>query len=113
MDLGLDGRVALVTGAGGAIGAAIARLFAEEGAAVVVADIDVVAAQVVVDGITAAGGKALAQPLDVSSEASWQAAVQRVGTELGTIDILVNNAGLNSEADAVTETLEGFQRSSR
>ncbi len=110
MDLGLDGRVALVTGGGGAIGAAIARLFAAEGAAVVVADIDRDAAQRIADEITAAGGAAIAQALDVSSEASWAAAVAHAASELGTIDILVNNAGLNSEADAVTETMEGFQR---
>jgi len=65
MDLGLTGRVALVTGAGGAIGAAIARSFAEEGASVVVADIDVGAADRVAHAIVAAGGRAQAQLLDV------------------------------------------------
>jgi NAD(P)-dependent dehydrogenase (short-subunit alcohol dehydrogenase family) len=110
MDLGLDGRVALVTGGGGAIGAAIARQFAQEAAAAVVADIDAAAVDRVVASVREAGGQALGIGLDVSDEASWAAAVDRVVRELGRIDILVNNAGLNSEADAVTETLEGFQR---
>jgi NAD(P)-dependent dehydrogenase (short-subunit alcohol dehydrogenase family) len=110
MDLGLTGRVAIVTGAGGAIGAAIARLFAEEGAAVVVADIDVAAATGVATEIRLSGGRAIVQVLDVSDEASWAAVVERTMREFGGLDILVNNAGLNSEADAVAETMEGFQR---
>jgi NAD(P)-dependent dehydrogenase (short-subunit alcohol dehydrogenase family) len=110
MDLGIAGRAAVVTGAGGAIGSAIARSFAAEGARVLVADIDGEAAERVATEIRASGGTALGQRLDVSDEASWAAAVTRAVDELGGVDILVNNAGLNAEADAVHETVEGFQR---
>jgi NAD(P)-dependent dehydrogenase (short-subunit alcohol dehydrogenase family) len=110
MDLGLGGQVALVTGAGGSIGAATAQTLALEGARVVVADIDLAAATRTVEAIRAAGGEALAVELDVRHEDSWQAAISATLGAYDGLDILVNNAGLNSERDAVDETLEGFQR---
>ena len=110
MDLGLAGKVALVTGAGGAIGSITARTLALEGASVVLADIDQAAAEREAALIRADGGEALAVELDVSNEASWERAVAASIGAFGGLDILVNNAGLNSERDAVDETLEGFQR---
>jgi NAD(P)-dependent dehydrogenase (short-subunit alcohol dehydrogenase family) len=110
MDLGLGGKVALVTGAGGSIGAATAHTFALEDAQVVVADIDLGSATRTVDAIRSAGGEALAVELDVRREDSWRAAIQATIAAYGGLDVLVNNAGLNSERDAVDETLEGFQR---
>jgi NAD(P)-dependent dehydrogenase (short-subunit alcohol dehydrogenase family) len=109
MDTGLAGKVAIVTGAGGAIGAATARTLAAEGAAVVLGDVDLVGAQRVAETISQAGGRALASQLDVSSEASWASTVERAIAEFGSVDVLVNNAGLNSVEDAVGETVEGFQ----
>jgi NAD(P)-dependent dehydrogenase (short-subunit alcohol dehydrogenase family) len=110
MDTGLAGKVAIVTGAGGAIGAATARALAAEGAAVILGDVDLAGAEREASAITAKGGRALASQLDVSSEESWAATVQRAVTEFGGVHVLVNNAGLNSVADAVDETLEGFQK---
>jgi NAD(P)-dependent dehydrogenase (short-subunit alcohol dehydrogenase family) len=112
MDLNLRDRIAIVTGAGGAIGAAISRGFAAEGAIVVVADLDLGAAERVASAIDGdGGGRAWAARLDVSNEASWQELLTLArARDGGGLDILVNNAGINSEADAVSETLEGFTR---
>ena len=81
----LHGKTALVTGAARGIGAAIARAFREEGADVVVTDIDAVAGQAAADGI----GACFIQ-LDVASEDGWQALAEAVPT----LDVLVNNAGI-------------------
>jgi NAD(P)-dependent dehydrogenase (short-subunit alcohol dehydrogenase family) len=110
MDTGLASKVAIVTGAGGAIGSATAESISAEGAAVVLGDVDVTAAERTAVAIRSAGGRALATNLDVSSEASWQATVERAVSEFGGLHVLVNNAGLNSVADAVDETVEGFQK---
>ena len=89
-----EGRVVLVTGAGGGIGRAVALRFAAEGANVAVNDIkpDMVAA--VVDEITAAGGAALAVPADVSDAAAVDAMFAQVEQSFGSVDVLYNNAGL-------------------
>lgn len=89
----LTGQVAIVTGAGQNIGEAMAKLFAQEGAAVAVIDLDATKGQRVASDIKASGGKAIAIKCDVSKSADVQAMVQQVVKELGRIDILVNNAG--------------------
>jgi NAD(P)-dependent dehydrogenase (short-subunit alcohol dehydrogenase family) len=119
MDLSLRDRVVVVTGAGGAIGAAIAAAFVGEGAAVVLADLDLAAALRVAERLGGEPGgdqpggdqhRAVATQLDVSSEASWHDLIELVRARFGRLDILVNNAGINSELDAVSETVEGFAR---
>ncbi len=110
MDLGLSNWVVVVTGGAGGIGEAICRTLAAEGARVVVADIDTARAEELARSIEAADGRAIGHVLDVTDETSWQALVTDVEGAAGTIDGLVNNAGLNSEADAVHETMEGFMR---
>ncbi len=90
----LEGKHAIVTGAGRGIGRAEARLLAAEGAAVVVNDVDADAAREVVDEITAAGGTALAHTADVATWEGAQSAIDLVVGELGSLDILVNNAGI-------------------
>jgi 3-oxoacyl-[acyl-carrier protein] reductase len=97
-----SGRVALVTGAGGTLGGAVARGFRREGAAVLVGyrhsqtEAESVAAEIV-----AAGGAAFAHQLDVTDQASVDRFVQRAYTTFGRIDVLVNTAGRLDEADTV------------
>lgn len=90
----LDGRVALVTGGASGIGRATAVRLAEDGAAVLVTDIQDEAGEKVASAIQEAGGTAVYRRLDVTSEQEWQAAVAFAVEELGGLDILVNNAGV-------------------
>jgi NAD(P)-dependent dehydrogenase (short-subunit alcohol dehydrogenase family) len=110
METGLKGKVAIVTGAGGAIGAATATSLAAEGAHLVIGDVDAAALERTAAVLRSMGGRVVSVALDVSDEGSWRAAVDLAVAEFGGIDVLVNNAGLNSEADAIDETVEGFQR---
>jgi NAD(P)-dependent dehydrogenase (short-subunit alcohol dehydrogenase family) len=99
----LDGKVALITGAGGGLGEAYAKLFAREGAAVVVNDLggprdgsgsDTSMAQKVVDAIRAEGGRAVANGADISTLAGGQSVFDDAIKHFGRADILVNNAGI-------------------
>ena len=89
----LDGRVALVTGSSRGIGAAISRLFADEGAAVAVHGRDEAAIAAVLGEIEEVGGRAISVVADVTSFAEIEAMRRRVEDELGPIDVLVANAG--------------------
>jgi NAD(P)-dependent dehydrogenase (short-subunit alcohol dehydrogenase family) len=92
-----DQRVVIVTGAGGGLGAAHARVLASEGAAVLVNDINTEAARVVVDEITAAGGLAVVSESDITNyESSGQAVAQAIET-FGDLTGVVNNAGNNRD----------------
>ena len=90
----LEGRAALVTGAGGSIGRGIARCLAEEGASLALADISPEDADTCREELEAAGAKAVALPLDVTDADDCEATVARSREELGGLDILVNNAGV-------------------
>src|SRR5207237_6715787 len=92
-DMKLEGNVALITGGGGSMGGAQARLFAREGAAVCVADLFADKAQAVASDVEAAGGRALAVRLDVRLAAEWHAAVATTERAFGPVSILCNNAG--------------------
>ena len=90
MNTGLEGRVALVTGAGQGVGAGIARALADEGAQVVVNDLHAERAERVAAEIINAGGQARAAAADVTDLSSVQAMV----ADIGAVDVLVNNAGV-------------------
>ena len=93
----LEGRVAIITGAGGGLGAAHARVFAGEGCAVVVNDINREAAQSVVDEIRAAGGSAVVNQSDITNYADSLNAVKQAIDEFGDLHIVLNNAGVNRD----------------
>src|SRR5205807_5238514 len=94
----LDGKVALITGGASGMGASMARIFAGEGAKVVVADVLEEEGKKVVADITQANGAAIFRRLDVTSEAEWKATVDATIAEFGKLDILVNDAGLSGSA---------------
>jgi rhamnulose-1-phosphate aldolase/alcohol dehydrogenase len=106
-------RVALVTGAAGAIGAAIARRFAGEGAHVVCADLDLESVRALVQELTEAnpGNRSLAVEMDVTSEGSVREAYRRVALEYGGVDVLVSNAGIAKGSPLDELTLEDWERS--
>jgi len=94
----IAGKVALVTGAGSGIGRATVRLFADEGARVVAADLNEAAVKGVVDEIVGAGGDAVAFGLDVGDAQQIQSVVSEATARYGGLDILVNNAGVSGAA---------------
>lgn len=95
---GLNGKVTIVTGGAGGIGAAVCRRFAEEGAIVAVFDINRAAADSVVADIRGKGGSAAAFAVDLTSQESVVAAVAAAEAQLGPTDILINNAGWDHAA---------------
>lgn len=92
-----DGRVIIITGAGGGLGAAHAHVFAAEGASVVVNDINRDAAQKVVDEIVAAGGKAVVNTSDITNYADSENAVKQAIEAFGDLHAVLNNAGINRD----------------
>jgi len=102
----LEGKVALITGAARGMGAAEARLFAREGARVVLADVLDREGRAVAEEI---GEAARYQPLDVTRESQWQAAVARVEEVFGKLDILVNNAGILRFGPIESTPLEEYE----
>ncbi|MBK4217918.1 SDR family oxidoreductase [Paracoccus caeni] len=93
MDLGLSGKTALVFGAGGGLGGAVARQLAAEGASVVAADIVAEAAQETVDAITAKAGTAVALQWDLADLDVIEGNLKQITETFGLVDILVNNTG--------------------
>ncbi|CAM2182930.1 3-oxoacyl-(acyl-carrier-protein) reductase FabG [Paraburkholderia sacchari] len=108
----LNGKVAIVTGAGRGIGAAITRAFAAEGAAVVLAELDGASAEATAREIAQAqpGARTLAVSTDVTQATSVQAAVAAAERAFGPVDVLVNNAGINVFADPLTMTDDDWRR---
>ncbi len=106
----LNGRVALVTGAGRGVGAAAARLLAQAGARVAVGDIDLPLAEAVAAEIGQAGGAAAAFGHDVARPADCEALIEAVVARFGRLDILVNNAAICPRIPLDDVTEEDFDR---
>jgi NAD(P)-dependent dehydrogenase (short-subunit alcohol dehydrogenase family) len=94
----LEDKVALITGAASGMGASMARIFAREGAKVVVADMLEEEGRAVVADITRANGAAIFRRLDVTNEPEWKATIDATLAEYKKLDILVNDAGLSGSA---------------
>jgi NAD(P)-dependent dehydrogenase (short-subunit alcohol dehydrogenase family) len=105
----LTGKVALVTGGALGIGAATVKLFAAEGAQVVLADINKAAAEKIVDEVRAAGGAATFVALDVSHEDDWRRAMSETLRLYGKLNVLVNNAGISLGHDIEETTLDEWE----
>src|SRR5437016_12991212 len=90
----LQGKSALITGGASGIGRATARLFAREGAAVAIADLNKTAGNSLVDEIRNNGGRALFTPVDVSRAADCHRIVEHNAHEFGAIHVFFNNAGI-------------------
>ena len=93
MDLGLQGKVALVMGAGGGLGGAMAKALAREGARVVLGDIDQSAAEATAQSIREQGGIALVLAWDLADLSVIEPNVARIEAEFGPVEILINNTG--------------------
>jgi NAD(P)-dependent dehydrogenase (short-subunit alcohol dehydrogenase family) len=106
----LADKVAIVTGAGGGIGAAISRVFAREGARLVLTDIDGAAARRAAEGIAGDGSPPLVLAHDASDETAWAAVMARAVEALGRIDILVNNAGVSLRRSIEDTSLADWHR---
>lgn len=106
----LEGKVAIITGGANGMGAEESRLFAREGAQVVVADMRDEDGETVVSQIAEAGGTGVYVHTDVTSESDWQRAVDQAVARFGKVDILVNNAGISSGAYADPMDLDGWAR---
>lgn len=106
----VKGKVALVTGGGSGFGKAICELLAEEGARVIVSDIDLAAAEETVKSIVAVGGEAIAVMLDVVSEEGWEKAMDITLTHFDQLNVLVNNAGIHIAGDFTGLSLADWQK---
>lgn len=103
MKLGFDGKVALVTGAGSGIGAAVSRQLAEEGAEVVVADLNAEAAQTVAAEIRSLGGRAQHHVVDVAESDAVERLIKFVVDKCGGLHLAVNNAGTDGVRKATAD----------
>ena len=106
----LEGKVAIISGASGGMGAEEARLFAREGAKVVIADVIDNDGEAVAREIEDTGGEATYIHTDVTSAESWEAMVSATLDKYGKVDILVNNAGISSGSHEDPLDIDGWTR---
>lgn len=100
----LKEKTAIITGSGSGMGEAIAKLFAQEGAKVVVSDLNANSTERVVADIKAMGGVAFGIPADISKQSEIDQLVEATLKEFGAIDVLVNNAGIMDNFKTVAES---------
>lgn len=106
----LAGKVAIVTGSAEGMGEATAKLFAQQGAKVIVADINEIKGKQVAEQICRQGGEAAFIRLDVTDEENWEAVMRETVKKYGKLNILVNNAGIIKIAGVEDTSLEDWQR---
>jgi len=106
----LAGKVALISGGARGMGAAEARLFAREGAQVVVADVLESEGKAVAAEVSAGGGQSVFAWLDVTSEADWVQAIALAVSRFGKLNVLVNNAGIGGSSRVEDTTAEAWDR---
>jgi NAD(P)-dependent dehydrogenase (short-subunit alcohol dehydrogenase family) len=106
----LTGKVAIVTGGIGNLGHAMVQRLTEDGAVVMIADLDLAAAEADAAAVTAAGGTAGFVRLDVRSESDWQQAIAATESSFGPLTTLVNNAGLLSTGPIESVTVDEIKR---
>jgi 3(or 17)beta-hydroxysteroid dehydrogenase len=105
----VKGKVAIITGAASGMGEASARLFAQEGAKVVLSDINEVDGQRIAQEIISQGGACVFLKHDVASESDWQRVIASTLEQFGKLDVLVNNAGVTVNKDIEETTLEEWR----
>jgi NAD(P)-dependent dehydrogenase (short-subunit alcohol dehydrogenase family) len=106
----LAGKVALISGGARGMGAAEARLFAREGARVVVADVLEAEGQAVAAEVNAGGGQSVFVRLDVTSESDWGQAIALAVSRFGALNVLINNAGIGGSSRVEDTTAEAWDR---
>ena len=106
----LEGKVAIVSGGARGMGASEARIFAREGAKVVIGDLLEDEGKRVEAEIAEAGGEAMFVKLDVTQEKDWRDAVDRTVARFGKLNVLVNNAGISSGSFPDTTSVDGWER---
>jgi len=109
-DMRLAGKVALISGGARGMGAAEAKMFAREGAQVVIGDVLEAEGRAVEAEVAAKGGKAAFVRLDVTRETDWQAAIALAEQRFGKLNVLVNNAGISATGRVEDTPLEAWQR---
>jgi 3-oxoacyl-[acyl-carrier protein] reductase len=105
----LDGKAVIVTGGAQGIGAELVRTFTQQGAALVIADVNEEGSLALAGELSAGGARVVAQRCDITSETDVDQLVERCVGELGSLDVMVNNAGITRDATMRKMTLEDFR----